>query len=224
MRRSRRIYKRKSRSNLETLIILVGAIIILSVAFYMAREKSFLPPEETISEQQNVMEEEKVPESEIDQKTMEELLAQNSVGTDREEISAQMASDQEDTSPAQEQDREVSQVETGIPSAEQTSQQIGNAEESQASTETVRQEQTYNEVDQSMTSGLVYTVQVGYFSVESNARSLATEIGNHGFQTYVLKHNNAYKVQVGAYQERRQAEQASLELKRLGYEIWITQR
>ena len=48
MRKASRIYKRKSRSNLETLIILIGAIIILSVAFYLAREKSYIPPETQI--------------------------------------------------------------------------------------------------------------------------------------------------------------------------------
>ncbi|HOF02493.1 MAG TPA: hypothetical protein PLT58_00785, partial [Atribacterota bacterium] len=58
MRRTRRIYKRQTRSNLETLIILIGAIIILSVAFYMAREKSFLPPKEfKVEEEAEVKEE-----------------------------------------------------------------------------------------------------------------------------------------------------------------------
>ena len=58
MRRSRRIYKRKTRSNLETLIILVGAIVILSVAFYMAREKATAYSSGTESERQSLSKEE----------------------------------------------------------------------------------------------------------------------------------------------------------------------
>jgi len=55
MRKASRIYKRKSRSNLETFIILIGAIIILGVAFNLARDRSYIPPEET-----TIVEEEKV--------------------------------------------------------------------------------------------------------------------------------------------------------------------
>ncbi|GAI78272.1 unnamed protein product, partial [marine sediment metagenome] len=42
MRKASRIYKRKSRSNLETFIILIGAIIILGVAFNLARDRSYI--------------------------------------------------------------------------------------------------------------------------------------------------------------------------------------
>jgi cytoskeletal protein RodZ len=55
MRKASRVYKRKSRSNLETFIILIGAIIILGVAFNLARDRSYIPPEEPA-----VVEEEKV--------------------------------------------------------------------------------------------------------------------------------------------------------------------
>ena len=55
MRKASRIYKRKSRSNLETFIILIGAIIILGVAFNLARDRSYIPPEEpTIIEEEKV--------------------------------------------------------------------------------------------------------------------------------------------------------------------------
>jgi outer membrane biosynthesis protein TonB len=55
MRKASRIYKRKSRSNLETFIILIGAIIILGVAFNLARDRSYIPPEEpTIVEEEKV--------------------------------------------------------------------------------------------------------------------------------------------------------------------------
>lgn len=231
MRRSRRIYKRKSRSNLETLIILIGAIIILSVAFYMAREKSFIPPEEITTEQQMSIAERETDENGTDQKTIEELLAQKTAGTDQDMIDQQGMTnqDQDIQSVTPEQER-VSAEESTVASAEQTLPQAGNDAEFQTDTvspareQTASQEQAIDEIAQSTTSGLVYTVQVGYFSIESNARGLATEIENHGFQAFLLKHNNAYKVQVGAYQTREQAERTSQQLKNLGYEIWITQR
>ena len=72
MRKASRIYKRKSRSNLETFIILIGAIIILGVAFNLARDRSYIPPEEP-----TIVEEEKV-ESPIT-KTPVELLQKETV-------------------------------------------------------------------------------------------------------------------------------------------------
>ena len=74
MRRSRRIYKRKTRSNIETLIILMGAIVILSVAFYMAREKSYLPPLELESEQQTIAKKEITKLNQEEQREPEELI------------------------------------------------------------------------------------------------------------------------------------------------------
>ncbi|MFW6149608.1 MAG: SPOR domain-containing protein [Atribacterota bacterium] len=222
MRRSRRIYKRKSRSNLETLIILVGAIVILSVAFYMAREKSFLPPEETKTEQQIALEEENIQEGKGEQEVIEELLAQNNADIDKERENEQTAANQDEQTPTI--GEELSREEPSISSTEQTSQVDADSEENQDISEATIQEETRDVIDDSAVSGSAYTVQVGYFSVENNARSLAREIEDHGFQTFILRQDNAYKVQVGAYQSREQAERASEELKSLGYEIWVTQR
>ncbi len=212
MRRSRRIYKRKSRSNLETLIILIGAIFILSVAFYMAREKSFLPPEEIESDQQIFVEEEIVQEGEPDQQVIEELVAQGSPVSEKTVIQEAL----EQPEPA-EVTRPSQQVEPVV-------QGEGARIEGQAIPEVTRPTEIVSEVEQPTLSGIVYTIQVGYFSVEGNAKALAAEIGNRGFQTAIVKHNNAFKVQVGAYQERGQAERASQQLKNMGYEVWITQR
>lgn len=197
----------------------------------MAREKSFIPPEEITTEQQMSIAERETDESEADQKTIEELLAQKTAGSDQDMIDQQGMPNQDQgiQSVTPEQER-VSQEEPPVSSAEQSFPQAGNDTESQTDTvspaqeQTASQEQVIDEITHSTTSGLVYTVQVGYFSVESNARGLATEIERHGFQAFLLKHNNAYKVQVGAYQTREQAERTSQQLKNLGYEIWITQR
>ena len=206
---------------METLIILVGAIIILSVAFYMAREKSYLPPDEIAIEEQDNFGEETVQRSEADQKTIDELLNQSTsthVGSDEQVI----LKEPEDI-PAQEEGRET-EGEEPVQSTEQLLERDKSIIEKQVVAEETEQEQTYTELVESKESATVYTVQVGYFSVENNARGLAEEIENYGFQTYVVIHDGAYKVQVGAYREEEQAKEVSQELKNLGYEIWVTQR
>jgi len=208
LRRSRRIYKRKTRSNLETLIILIGAIVILSVAFYLARERSYLPPEELVTEQKTVFEEEITQE----QKVREELIAQ---GTPTSERPAELKVPETVKPP----EREISSQ-----PEEQVSPKVVDSTAGQTVTEATKPKVTVSKVEPAPPSGLVYTVQVGYFSLENNARGLAKEIEQRGYTTYVIKHNNAFKVQVGAYSSREQAERAAQELKKLGYEIWITQR
>jgi len=206
---------------LETLIILVGAIIILSVAFYMAREKSYLPPDEITIEEQGNFGEEKVQKSGADQESMDELLPQSTpvqIGSDE-----QIALKQPEVSSAQEQGGNA-EAEVPVQSTEQSLERDSDILEKKVVAEEKEPEKIFTEETESTESNMVYTVQVGYFSVEDNARSLAEEIENYGFQTYVVRHNGAHKVQVGTYQREEQAEEASEELKNLGYEIWVTQR
>jgi cell division septation protein DedD len=200
---------------------LVGAIIILSVAFYMAREKSYLPPDEITIEEQDNFEEETVQKSEADQETIDEFLSQSTaahVGSDD-----QVTLKQPEGSLSQEQGRDAEE-EVPAQSTEQSFEGESEIIEEQVDAEEKEPEQTYSEETESNKSTMVHTVQVGYFSVENNARGLAEEIENYGFQTYVVRHDGAYKVQVGAYQQEEQAEEAAQELKNLGYEIWVTQR
>ncbi len=212
MRRSRRIYKRKTRSNLETLIILVGAIVILSVAFYMAREKSYLPPLELESEQQTIAKKETIKLSEEKQIEPEELIVP-AVPADKKPAESEIST------PPKPVEKEASS-----PPKEQVVQKESNLTTGQAPSVPPKQEPPVRQVETPAPSGTAYTVQVGYFTLEANARSLAKEIENRGFQVFVIKHNNSYKVQVGAYPMRGQAEEAAQQLKKLGYEIWITQR
>ena len=87
-----------------------------------------------------------------------------------------------------------------------------------------KQEIPLAQVETQAPPGSAYTVQVGFFSLEANARGLAKEIENKGYQVFVIKHNDSFKVQVGAYSSREQAEEASRQLKRMDYETWVTQR
>jgi len=212
LRRSRRIYKRKTRSNIETLIILMGAIVILSVAFYMAREKSYLPPLELESEQQTIAKNEITKLNQEEQREPEELIVPDVPAVKK-------PSESEISVTPKPVEKEAS-----IPAKEQVVQKESNLTTGQAPSVPPKQEPPVRQVETPAPSGTVYTVQVGYFTLEANARSLAKEIENRGFQVLVIKHNNSYKVQVGAYPMRGQAEEAAQQLKKLGYEIWITQR
>ena len=212
MRRSRRIYKRKTRSNLETLIILVGAIVILSVAFYMAREKSYLPPVELESERQSLSKEEVIKLSKEEQKEIEQSIIPDA-STAQKLPETETSIPQKPTEkviPAQPTEQVV-QKESGVPAEQPVS-------------EPPKQETPVARVETQAPPGSAYTVQVGFFSNEANARGLAKEIENKGYQVFVIKHNNSFKVQVGAYASREQAEEASRQLKRMDYETWVTQR
>jgi len=72
LRKASRIYKRKSRSNLETFIILIGAIIILGVAFYLARDRGYLPPENEIT----IEEKEEVPGREVPVESLSNIIVE----------------------------------------------------------------------------------------------------------------------------------------------------
>jgi len=194
MRKASRIYKRKSRSNLETFIILIGAIIILGVAFNLARDRSYIPPEEP-----TIIEEEKVesPVIKVPVVLPQKETAEKVEGKEKfpeEEIKKEITS--EEKPPL----TEPSVIKT--PKVE-------------AEVEVVKESEVVSDKK-------VYTVQVGAFSAEQNAQNLAKEIRDKGYQTYVVKGKTLYKVQVGEFKTSEEAKAISEKLKKLGYEIWIT--
>lgn len=196
MRKASRIYKRKSRSNLETFIILIGAIIILGVAFNLARDRSYIPPEEP-----TIVEEEKVESPVI--KVPVELPQKETVGKVEEN----------EKFPEEEIKKEVTQEE-----------KPPLTEPSVVKTPTVEPEVKIVKESEIVSDKKVYTVQVGAFSKEEGAQRLAKEIRDKGYQTYVIKGKTFYKVQVGEFKTSEEAKAISEKLKKLGYEIWITTR
>ena len=196
MRKASRIYKRKSRSNLETFIILIGAIIILGVAFNLARDRSYIPPEEP-----TIMEEEKV-ESPVTKTPVE--LPQKETAEKVEE---------KEKFPEEEIKKEVTPEE-----------KPPLTEPSVIKTPTVEPEVKVVKESETVSDKKVYTVQVGAFSKEKGAQSLAKEIRDKGYQTYVIKGKTLYKVQVGEFKTLDEAKAISDKLKKLGYEIWTTTR
>ncbi|MBA7544924.1 hypothetical protein ES705_37285 [subsurface metagenome] len=196
MRKASRIYKRKSRSNLETFIILIGAIIILGAAFNLARDRSYIPPEEPI-----VMEEEKVESPVI--KAPVELPQKETV----EKV------EENEKFPEEEIKKEVTPEE-----------KPPLTEPSVVKTPTVEPGVKIVKESGIVSDKKVYTVQVGAFSKEEGAQRLAKEIRDKGYQTYVIKGKTLYKVQVGEFKISEEAKAISEKLKKLGYEIWITTR
>jgi len=196
MRKASRIYKRKSRSNLETFIILIGAIIILGVAFNLARDRSYIPPEEP-----TIVEEEKVESPVIKvpvvlpQKETVEKVEENEKFTE-EEMKKEVTP--EEKPPL----TEPSVIKT--PKVEPEVKEVKGPEIA--------------------ADKKVYTVQVGAFSKEKNAQNLAKEIRDKGYQTYVVKGKILYKVQVGEFKSYEEAQNISQELEKLGYPIFITTR
>jgi len=196
MRKASRIYKRKSRSNLETFIILIGAIIILGVAFNLARDRSYIPPEEPI-----VVKEERVESPVI--KVPVELPQKETI----EKV------EEKEKSPEEEIEKEVTPEE-----------KPPLTEPSVIKTPKIESEVKVIEESEAVSDKKLYTVQVGAFSKEEGAQKLAKEIRGKGYQTYVIKGKTLYKVQVGGFKTSDEAKAISEKLKKLGYEIWVTTR
>jgi cell division septation protein DedD len=196
MKKASRIYKRKNRSNLETFIILIGAIIILGVAFNLARDRSYIPPEEP-----TIVEEEKVESPVI--KVPVELPQKESV---------EKAEEKEKFS-----EEEIKKEVTPEEKPPLTEPSTIKTLEVEPEVKVIKESET-------VSNKKVYTVQVGAFSKQEGAQKLATEIRDKGYQTYVIKGKTLYKVQVGEFKTSEEAKAISDKLKKLGYEIWITTR
>lgn len=69
---------------------------------------------------------------------------------------------------------------------------------------------------------VLYRVQVGAFSVLSNAQNYEKQIKAKGFATYLIKAGKYYKVQVGAFSVKSNALAMLDKLKRAGYNGFIT--
>ena len=196
MRKASRIYKRKSRSNTETLIILIGAIIILGFAFYLARERSYIPPEEpTIVEEEKEIAPAIEAPIELPQKIVPEKVEES------EKIS-----------------------ETEIKKEISPEGKPPLIEPSMISAPKVEPEEKVVKESEIVPDKKIYTVQVGAFSAEQNAQNLAKEISDKGYQAYVIKGESLYKVQVGEYNNYQEAQSVSQKLKEIGYPIFITSR
>lgn len=196
MRKASRIYKRKSRSNLETLIILIGAIIILGVAFHLARDKSYIPPEKPVIAEE---EERKTLPIETPVKISQEITVEKV--KEEEKIT----------------DEEIEKEITPPEKPLVTEPVIVKTPEAESEVNILKESEIVSEKK-------MYTVQVGAFSKEESAHNLAKEIRNKGYQTYVIKGKTLYKVQVGEFKTLGEAKAIKENLEKLGYETWVTTR
>lgn len=71
-------------------------------------------------------------------------------------------------------------------------------------------------------TGTLYRVQCGAFSVKGNADALAAKLKAAGYATYMVKAGALYKVQVGAFGVKANATKLATELKAKGFDTFIT--
>lgn len=70
----------------------------------------------------------------------------------------------------------------------------------------------------STNNGTIYRVQIGSFSVKSNAEKRLAEVKSKGYaDAFIATVNNTYKVQVGAFTVKSNADNRLAEMKKLGY-------
>ena len=79
-----------------------------------------------------------------------------------------------------------------------------------------------NIITENPSTGVLYRVQTGAFTVKTNADALAAKLKAKGFDTYIVLIGGYYKVQVGAYSVKINAEAMMTKLKAAGYEAFIT--
>lgn len=71
-------------------------------------------------------------------------------------------------------------------------------------------------------TGTLYRVQVGAYSVKSNADAQQAKVKSKGFDTYMVQAGGMYKIQVGAYSNRSNAEAMLAKVKAAGFQAYIT--
>lgn len=72
------------------------------------------------------------------------------------------------------------------------------------------------------TKQVIYRVQVGAYSKKENAFECEQKLLAKGFETCIAKDDGFYKVQVGAFSKKKNAEAKLSELKKAGYNGFIT--
>lgn len=75
------------------------------------------------------------------------------------------------------------------------------------------------------TVGTIYRVQVGAYTIKSNASNLWDKLVKDGYKdSYIVSINGLYKVQCGAFSVRTNAEKLQAELKSKGYSTYIVSK
>ena len=180
MRKESRIYKRKSRSNLETFIILIGAIIILGVAFHLARDRSYIPPENqiTIEEKKEEAPVREVPVESPSKITVEKikentelntpLTESKVVNTPKVEPEAEVIKESEISS-----EKKVYTVQVGAFSTEKNAQNLAQE---------IRDKGYQTYVVKGKT---LYKVQVGEFKNYQEAQNISQKLKELGYPFFI---------------------------------------
>lgn len=76
--------------------------------------------------------------------------------------------------------------------------------------------------DSNEEADVIYRVQIGAYSVKSNAEAQLARVKAAGFDTYLVQVDGLYKVQVGAYKVKANAEKMLAKVKAAGFDAFIT--
>lgn len=71
-------------------------------------------------------------------------------------------------------------------------------------------------------SDVLYCVQVGAYSIRSNANNMLAKIKAKGFDAFIIQIDGMYKVQVGAYSVKANADAQLKKIKDVGFDAFIT--
>lgn len=71
-------------------------------------------------------------------------------------------------------------------------------------------------------SGTMYRVQVGAYTIKANAEKQMSKLAKAGFDTYLVKVDNYYKVQTGAYSVKANADAQLAKVTKAGFDAFIT--
>lgn len=71
-------------------------------------------------------------------------------------------------------------------------------------------------------NGTLYRVQVGAYSVKTNADAMLAKVKAAGFDTYMVQADGMYKIQVGAYSIKENADAMLAKVKAAGFDAFIT--
>ena len=76
--------------------------------------------------------------------------------------------------------------------------------------------------DNTPSDGTMYRVQVGAFSVKSNADNMLASVKSKGFDAFITQVDGMYKVQVGAFSVKANADAQLKKVKNAGFDAFIT--
>jgi cell division septation protein DedD len=141
---------------------------------------------------------------------------------------------QKDTEPADEdvapQDLEQKHDVVSPEEPQPSQDQLNTSQTDQTAESKSNQERQKPQPPHTNTTNITYTVQTGAFKSESDAHTLKEKLDKKGYTAYIIqsetkKHESLYKVMIGEFRTRKEAEVLSIKIKKAeGLQAFVTFR